>query len=269
MRHILPTAVVTGMACFASAVAPGKDVLAPSAPRSRESAAQVVTPKSNLAPTEEFSAFSHLRSEVLNTIAGAGRRVWLVTDYLTDGDIVSALYIAKYRHLDVTVLLGRSKANAYMSRLSYLKSQDIPVYLAPSSWTFPDSTAILADDRLISINGSLDFMNPQSRYLLKQLTDRERQSFIEQFSAAANQKVPAVAAPSLDAGRPTWRPRSTTSTARVPAREDAITTTYSGESDGTFNYNRVRHPREAPGGMPRKLPSQTILQKKSQSSDKE
>src|SRR4051812_1521271 len=70
------------------------------------------------AAPRRFESFSDLRNEVLDYISGATQRIWLVTPYLTDGEIVSALYVAQYRKLDVKVLLGRGKANSYMSRLS-------------------------------------------------------------------------------------------------------------------------------------------------------
>src|SRR5690348_2584680 len=83
--------------------------------------AGVALAESETAPTtKRYETFSDLRADVLDLISAATQRLWLTTDYLTDGEIVSALYIAQYRKLDVKVLLGRAKANVYMSRLNYL-----------------------------------------------------------------------------------------------------------------------------------------------------
>src|SRR5688572_28404829 len=94
-------------------------------------------PRASAATTEasviSFTTFAELRAYMLDAISGASKRIWLTTDYLTDGEIVSALYVARYRKLDVQVLFGRAKANFYMSRLAYLKNQNIPVFLQPPS----------------------------------------------------------------------------------------------------------------------------------------
>ena len=209
-------------------------------------------PTQSRSARRELSAFSQVRSEVINMISGAGKRVWLVSNYLTDGDIVSALYIAKYRKVSVSVLLSPRYANAYMSRLKFLKSQNIPVFLLPKSWRFPEPTAILADERLVSIDGSLDFMKPKAKYTLKEHKGESKMLFIRSFQQAIGQKVPAVPSP---------RFRIKSKSPNI-AEKTKSKPTYSGENDGSFNYNRVKHPRRAPRGVPRRLPSKTILQNK-------
>ena len=92
-------------------------------------------PKPPTRQTEtQVEGFSALRHRLLETIAGARQRVWLTSEYLTDGEIVTALYLAHYRKLDVKVLLGRVKAQSPLSRLNYLKQQKVPVWLLPDSF---------------------------------------------------------------------------------------------------------------------------------------
>ena len=217
------------------------------------------TEEKPLPKQQQLTAFSQVRSEILNMIGGAGKRVWLVTNYLTDGDIVSALYIAKYRKVSVSVLLGRRYANAYMSRLNFLKSQNIPVFLLPKHWSFPEPTALLTDERLVSVNGSLNFMDPRSRYTLTEHQGQEKMLFIRSFQQAIGEKVPAIPSPRLQTR--SRRPH-------IADRENR-TNQYTGETDGSFNYNRIKHPRRAPSGVSRKLPKNTILQKKLYQKSKE
>ena len=51
--------------------------------------------------------FEELREEVLQIISKSQKRIWLTSDFLTDGDIVTALYFAKVRKPHVFVLLGQ------------------------------------------------------------------------------------------------------------------------------------------------------------------
>src|SRR5262249_22068141 len=68
--------------------------------------AQVSEPQSSKEDirVSDFDSFGKLRLEVLNLIGQSKTRIWLTTDYLTDGEIVSALFVARYRKLDVKVL---------------------------------------------------------------------------------------------------------------------------------------------------------------------
>jgi hypothetical protein len=98
-----------------------------------QEAAEVQEPKEDIR-ISDFDSFSKMRFEVLNLVGAAKTRIWLVTDYLTDGEVVSALFLARYRKLDVKVLLGKKKAYSYMSRLGYLRQQNIPVYIKPNNF---------------------------------------------------------------------------------------------------------------------------------------
>lgn len=196
------------------------------------------------AESKTFSSFADLRNELLNDIGGATHRLWLVTDFLTDGELVSALYVAQYRKLDVQVLLGKAKANHYMSRLNYLKNQNIPVYLKPETLKLSRPTAILCDDQLYLVDGELDFMAKYKKYTVDVTDGSEASSFAAAFAAAANLKLPAMARQLPLVGRAGGKGR-----VYVPPPAS----TYSAHAEpGVYTYDHHKQPR--PEGVPAKLP---------------
>lgn len=211
-----------------------------------------------------FASFSEVRNAVLDAMAGATRRIWLNTDYLTDGEIVSALYVAQYRKLDVMVLLGRGKANGYMSRLNYLKNQNIPVYLKPDSFKTSKPTALLCDDRLYYLDGELDFMAKVKKYTFDQPGAEEKERFIVAFAGAANLKVPAVARAVPLVGRA--NPQNVRSSAGAAAAAGGrylpqpVPTYSKTDASGAYTYDRRRDPR--PDGVPANLPKSLKWQNK-------
>lgn len=205
---------------------------------------------------KSYDSFSALRSDILDFISGATSRVWMHSDYLTDGEIVTSLFVAKYRKIDVQVLLGRQKANAYMSRLNYLKNQNITVYLKPDSFKTPAVTAILSDNELVLIDGELDFMSRYKRFNVYRATEEQTKAYEAAFASAANLELPAVANKVPLVGKPS----SATNTSNYKP-------VYSGdsakkESSGAYTYGRGGHAR--PDNVPTKLPRETKWQRVNQ-----
>lgn len=209
-------------------------------------------PRAVAAAVEEnvrtVSSFAEVRTALLEGIAGASRRIWMVTDYLTDGELVSALYVARYRKLDVQVLLGRAKANLYMSRLSYLKNQNIPVFLKPDGLRTSQPSAVLCDDRLLLVDSDLNFLNRVRQFKVSLGDDRERDVFVQTFAAAIERKIPAFATPLPLVGRPNpGAPIYSPKGPPPPGRGSDGRTA----GDGYY-YGQKAHPR--PADVPTKLP---------------
>lgn len=205
-------------------------------------------------PVKTVDSFAEVRSEVLNAIGAATQRIWLTTDYLTDGEIVSALFIAQYRKIDVQVLLGRAKANYYMSRLNYLKNQNIPVYLKPDTPALKaigKVSSVLCDDRLLQVDGELDFLARLRRYTLTKSTDATAAAYASAFAAAAAQRVPAVARSLPLVGRPGAHPMAP-ARATPPAFQPPMLRSEGESGPGVYTYKRLKEPR--PPGVPEKLP---------------
>lgn len=211
----------------------------------------------------KLQSFPDVRDELLKLITKAKRRVWLATDFLTDGEIVTALYLAKYRGLDVQVLLGRERANEYLSRLHYLKKQDTRVSLKPADFASPGPTALLIDRDLIVLDADLDFRTRATAFALRSVGPREAQAFADRFAENSG-KLPAVAPDMPLVGRantgrraaPWLPPRSSDAPPTIPAAVPfmPMRPTYVGEQDGSFNYNKNRNPQKPGSGIPRTLP---------------
>jgi hypothetical protein len=249
-----------------------------------------VPSNSNTSPSkQDFQDFAGMRSELLTRIGGASKRILLVTDYLTDAEIVSSLHIAQYRKLQVSVLLGRERATNILSRLNYLKQVNIPVAIRPKNFQSTYSTMLLIDNSLISINANLDHQVRQKKLTILGLAPETIAPFEAGFTEAANLNNAPDMAPLPQVGRPRQKshyykapqtapaadrtpPTGSTavksgisSSGETPARpevaskpKDAATSAES--TEGVFRYKAIR---EKPStGIPTKLPKTTIMQRR-------
>ncbi len=252
----------TGL-CVMAGIVYGNTTTTPTTTDSMNASDTAVTDPNTQPPA--LQSFTELRAAILNQIGAATKRIWLVTDYLTDGEICAALYLAQYRNIDVQVLLGRKYAHQYMSRLKFLKDQNIPVFLKPLKFTQVAPTALLTDDKLVAIDSDLNFMGKHPQYALKPVHDPARvQTFVQEFSTAAQQKNQAVARPVPLVGRPgirgpVYQPPAAASP-QAPGTPASRTTTAVG-ADDVYNYDRHRQKhRQPPPGVTRRLPRETIQQ---------
>ena len=243
-------------------------------------AAQVesTSPKS---PTADFPA---IRAELLSMIGGATKRVLLVTDFLTDADIVSSLYIAQYRKVEIHVLLGKDKATNILSRLSYLQQVNIQTSIRPRDFYPRLNTILLIDDRLISVNSNLDYMVRTKNLAINQLPTTEITAFEAAFRRAmAGQAAPEPKPmPKVGHARPqvTSRPQEAmsqgtpiqTGNIKLPAKESSSSPPPQNATPddqtakrldksltgGTYRYRAVKDKPHS--GIPTKLPRTTISQ---------
>ena len=223
---------------------------------------QSLTFRSESSLKRQFMSFPGLRSEVLNLIGTAKERIWLSTNFLSDGEIVTALYVAKYRKLDVMTLLDRKQANNYLSRLDYLKRQNIPVFLKPDRFPISFPTALIIDNNVYAINANLDFLTPARSFQIEGISEALAVTWGKAFQSARTQAIPAVARPLPQVGRAGvhrnyYRPSMDNTVNRsIPQYKD----------DGAYNYDRSGSSRDKiPEGVAKKLPKETIYQQRSRS----
>lgn len=202
--------------------------------------------------------FDELRHNVLELIGSGKKRVWLITDYLTDGDVVSALFLAKYRKVDVKVFLGRDKQNQYLSRLSYLKQQSIPVFTRPEHG-FVAPTLVFVDQKLYTINRDLNSLARIGQTQIAQASPGDVKNFVSWFRDALDYPEAAVLRPEIQAGR-SHAPSSSGSRRGSP-ESDTPVSSYNGENDGSYNYDRSNLSRRVPEGVPTQLPRVPVWQK--------
>jgi hypothetical protein len=240
----------------------------------------------NAAPAQnDFDSFSTLRSELLAKIGGSTKRVWIATDFLTDAEIVSSLYIAQYRKVNIQVLLGRDKATTILSRLNYLKQVNIPVALRPRGFYSKSSTMILVDDKLLAINSDLDYLTKTRKFTISEAPSESLSAFESAFSEAAkNQEdlrakpLPLVGHPRPAKGKGPDRKKmqneadgSPIQTTTVPAESsrkkdtnelqiDSNAKTASGtiSAEGVYRYRSIKD--RPTNGVATKLPKMTLSQ---------
>lgn len=216
----------------------------------------------------QFDSFSALRNGLLDVVSRSTKRVWLTTDYLTDGEIVSALYIAQYRKLDVKVLLSRPRANGYMSRLNYLKNQNVPVFIRPDNFRISKPTAILCDDNLVYVDSELDFLTRKRSFVMSAGSSDDSHSYSEAFATAAGQMIPAVPHPLPlvgRAGNPNWHAPGAGGKRLPPIHNNYSAPMGPGEGGAAYIYDNARTAK--PPGVPDRLPRETILQRQGSSGD--
>lgn len=243
-------------------------------------------------PLQEFSDFPSLRTEVLAKFGTASKRIWLATDFLTDAEIVSSLFIAQYRKVNISVLLGKDRATNILSRLNYLNQVNIPVALRPKDFFAKYPTIILIDNQVYGLSITLDYMTRASRSSLEILDPGQRQEFESRFTAAAKlQNAPKMAPmPQVGRSRPNSRyykiseskgidaqPEHSKKTAAEgrgtqpsshpvesvqPAKADSNRTNTGGDNgSGQSSSYRYRSGRvKAPEGVPTRLPKTTLRQ---------
>lgn len=190
------------------------------------------------APTPGFSIrtaanYDDLRHTIRELIASSKRRVWLLTDFLSDGDLANALFLSKQRKLDVKVFFGRDKLNAPSSRLSYLKGQGLQVYIRPTHG-FNAPSLLFVDQKLYTVNRELNGSQRFGKFQIVQASPEEVRSFVLWLRGVM--EFPEVAVP-----RYTPRMRGT----KEP---------FQGDSEGSYNYDRGGGYRKAPDGISRELP---------------
>jgi hypothetical protein len=230
----------------------------------------------------EVKDFAKLRSELLTMIGGASSKIWLSTSFLSDGEVVSSLFIAQYRKVNVQVLLGRANATNVFSRLSYLKQVNIPVSITPNNFYPKFPTIILIDNKLIVVNSSMNNLEKMRSFTISLLAPSEIPPFEAAFVTAANETKAPNAAPLPLVGRMNARPLHksgfkplTNSAPGTPIRTNGNDLSASQNppadsaprgttsADGSYHYSNAR---ERPGtGVITKLPKSTIIQERMRS----
>jgi hypothetical protein len=232
----------------------------------------------------QFDDFRALRADLTAQIGGAGKRVWIITDFMTDADIVSSLYIAQYRKVQIKVMLGKEKAANILSRLNYLRQVNIPTGIRPRALLPGHSTVIVIDDNAFSISTPLDYMTKVKKLTKSKLPAGDF-AVLESAFQSLDQNAPLPeATPLPQVGRAakrhkspaqeptaTGRPIQTGQAQPLPEpeqpRSGASKTGDSGDKpSGTLMSNgsyRYRATKDKPSnGIPTKLPKTTIFQQR-------
>lgn len=123
---------------------------------------------------QKFDSFDGLRNALLTEIAAAKRRVWLISEFVSDHDIALSLYIAKFRKLDVQVILGQERLAGFLSQHRYLASHQVPVKIMTGVYR---PTLLVCDNRVFRINSDLDLLSDQRSFALSRVQAKHFKQF--------------------------------------------------------------------------------------------
>jgi hypothetical protein len=229
-------------------------------------------------PERSFDGFAATRTEVLGLIGGASQTIRIVTDFLSDGEIASALYIAQYRKVSTQVLLGPGRATNVLSRLNFLKSQNIQVWLRPRNFMANYPTLILVDSTLYGLNAELDYQAKHRKFTLTRLPASSVKPFEDGFQIAANTGISPNPKPTPLVGRPGAQSRRRGNAAYQPSRLNSPMSSPLESTDGNVGgdarnpnapYRYGRNKDKPASGVPTKLPKSTILQDRSKKQEQD
>ena len=130
-----------------------------------------------------FTEFSALRDAVIDRISTAKKRVWLASEFMSDFDIALALYIAKFRELDVRVILAQDQVGNFLSQYDYLSEHGVMIKTTTDSGI---GTDLLCDDELTSIDSDLDFLSDRKSFTWREAKQKETIKVAERFKRVFN-----------------------------------------------------------------------------------
>lgn len=204
-----------------------------------------------------FSSYSDLKASVLGLIGQAKKNIVIVSDFLSDGDIASALYIAQYRGIDVLAVLNPENHKRYFSRYDFLIQQNVPVINRSGQFAFKAQTLILTDNKLYEINSALNSLQEKVDISVRLIHPKWNKLFVTQIAQLSRRQI----------NEKNNEPATPSNSKRIlPNRPSNQTTkSYPKRLDATYNYDKSNpSQRKAPEGVARKLPKVPVYIKKLQ-----
>lgn len=218
--------------------------------------AAILVPSPSMAD-ENYDNYANFIQRLMNMIGNAEEKVFLRTEYLSDGNIVMALNLAKFRDVDVKVVVHKKKARYYMSRYSTLRKHNIPTVVSSGQWAHPSS--IMVDDMLFEINTPLDYKT-RTRYFRVSETNAEiAKTFERSFSSGLKfptyhnssvKKSPQKTTRNNGSSPNTW--------SRSSSKSHPSNSTAGNEDESVYTYSNKK--KDAPEGIQTKLPRKTKWQ---------
>jgi hypothetical protein len=211
----------------------------------------------------QSSDFYQLRKHLTGLLGDANKEITVVSEFLTDGNIATALYLAKYRKVDVKVFLAKAKSKRYLSRYDYLSSQGVPVYFRPQNFPFKAKTLLKIDNNLYEIDRDLDILKPSLSASIKLIAKKWvgyfDESIIKATQSKVNKTLPQPPAPLKKQQTPL----------SDKTNENNTPKNYANEPSGAYNYDEGSGAKKrAPDGIARKLPKTPVYVKKKLSTKK-
>lgn len=190
---------------------------------------------------EKFESYQVFKDELFAALGKAQRRVAVVSMLLSDGDIATALYIAKIRGIIVTVVLDTRESRKIFSRHEYLARTGVPTYFRKlAGLDMGGLTTVVIDDTAWRLDSRLDDKNSGAVRIDRAATTAD-EVFAWSSGPDVQQAVFHAPAPQPPGANTSTRLRRRTKTA----------------SDTISDENR----KQSGASIPRRLPRETRAQR--------
>jgi hypothetical protein len=210
------------------------------------------------ARAQTFTSFADAKSVLLDQMGMAKESIQLYTELLTDADIVSALYLAQYRKVNTTVMLGRADSQHFLSRLRDLKKQHIAVFEAPPQFPTQHRTVLAIDGQIPQVfDAPLDYRTRAKSFRIQTATSPQLELYRRFFGEVLSTGVVPRDSPNLPKVGRASPPGGGVYRQRYPIRPAP----YNPEVKDAFRYQTVRG-APVPKDAAKVLPKETIMQKK-------
>lgn len=202
-------------------------------------AALLIAAKPSIA-AESFDSYEGLGHRLMGLIGSSQKRVWIKTTYLTDQHLVTGLKLAKFRGVDIRVILDSKKARYYMSRYRDLLKDGISTKITKGKWSNP--TSILVDGKIYSLSIPLNSKVTTRFITMRPAPSSSIAMFERDFSSLRRTKNVRRSSPKNSVSKPVRR----SSTKGAKSKQSVYTYTNKKET--------------APSGVQTKLPKKTKWQ---------
>ena len=129
---------------------------------------------------QKFKGFDALRDKIYTSIVSAKKRVWLLTNFISDFDVSMAMYVAKSHRRDVRVLLNEKRLEEFLSQYTYLLAHDIKTKTSPN---VSKVSYLFCDDKLYRFDSDLDFLTSNESFVFVEEHKAEKQRLEELFAS--------------------------------------------------------------------------------------
>ena len=102
-----------------------------------------------------FSDFKELKIYLIELISQAKERIYISTDLFGDPDLASSLFVAKFKKIEVIVLLDARQSSNYRSKVSFFLDNGIPVYSRVKNFHTKYRSLLIIDQRMYTYKYSL------------------------------------------------------------------------------------------------------------------
>ncbi len=206
---------------------------------------------------KSFSDFKELKIHLIELISSATKRIYISTDLFADPDLASSLFVAKFKKIDVMVLLDPRQSSNYRSKVSFFLDNGIPVYSRAKSFHTKYKTLFIIDQGMYTYKYSLS-SDTQDNYILYEFLNFNLTSIVEEFivfkdsssnpQSLRRPRLPSVKVSSGNSAAKTYNKSSGGGT--------SITEGVTNIEESVYEYDRYPQQRVAPLGVDTRLPKE-------------